>query len=149
MSVIRLTKEFRFEMAHALLGYDGPCKNIHGHSYVLEVTIIGTPSSDRTNPKHGMVMDFGDLKRIVYSQIVDKYDHALVLNREVISTESDAFLSSYEKVIYSDYQPTSENMVIDFAQVISECLPKDVKLYSLKLKETATSIAEWYASDNI
>ena len=62
MSKIRITKQFSFEAGHALYGYDGKCKNVHGHSYQLYVTVIGTPISDTTNVKYGMVIDFGDLK---------------------------------------------------------------------------------------
>ncbi|HQH18564.1 MAG TPA: 6-carboxytetrahydropterin synthase, partial [Bacteroidales bacterium] len=58
MAVIRITKEFKFEMAHALWGYDGPCKNIHGHSYYLYVTIIGSPINNPQSPKNGMVIDY-------------------------------------------------------------------------------------------
>ena len=71
MSTIRITKEFTFETAHALYGYDGKCKNIHGHSYKLAVTVIGTPITDPTNVKMGMVIDFGDLKSIVKEEVVD------------------------------------------------------------------------------
>ena len=56
MAVIRLTKEFSFEAAHALDGYDGPCREIHGHSYRLFVTVKGTPAEDASNPKCGMVL---------------------------------------------------------------------------------------------
>ena len=70
MARIRLTKEFSFESAHALEGYDGKCRHIHGHSYRLYVTIIGEPISDSVNPKYGMVMDFGDLKNIVNEEII-------------------------------------------------------------------------------
>ena len=79
MAVIRLTKEFSFEAAHALDGYDGPCREIHGHSYRLFVTVKGTPAEDASNPKCGMVLDFGVLKRIVSEEIVSHFDHALVL----------------------------------------------------------------------
>ena len=65
MATIRVTKSFTFEMAHALWNYDGPCRNIHGHSYELLVTISGHPITDENSPKLGMVMDFGDLKKIV------------------------------------------------------------------------------------
>ena len=58
-TIIRLTKEFTFEAAHALEGYDGLCREIHGHSYRLFVTVKGTPCADESNPKFGMVMDFG------------------------------------------------------------------------------------------
>ena len=69
--LIRITKEFKFEMAHALMGYDGLCRNIHGHSYGLNVTVAGYPIDEEGHPKLGMVMDFGDLKKIVRKAIVD------------------------------------------------------------------------------
>lgn len=148
MAKIRLTKEFSFEMAHALLNYDGLCKHIHGHSYKLAVTVIAEPIDDKSSPKHGMVMDFGDLKKIVNKLIVKPLDHAFVINsetpKEYYSTGNDLF----NNIKIVDYQPTCENMVIDFANRIMAELPSNVKLHSLKLNETATSFAEWYAEDN-
>ncbi len=148
-STIRITKEFKFEMAHALKGYDGLCRNIHGHSYELLVTILGKPISDSNSPKLGMVMDFGDLKKIVRSTIVDVYDHALVLNN-AYSTDLIGNLSdNFEKVIIVDYQPTSELMIADFANKIKVNLPSNVSLKYLLLRETVTSYAEWFAEDNL
>ncbi|MBK9292103.1 MAG: 6-carboxytetrahydropterin synthase [Bacteroidetes bacterium] len=144
---IRITKEFKFEMAHALLGYDGPCRNVHGHSYELSVTVIGEPIETSGHVKLGMVMDFGDLKRIVKAEVVDKFDHALVLNREMPEHITHNLDSAFEKVILLDYQPTSELMVIDFANRIAARLPDNLKLHSLRLRETATSYAEWFADD--
>lgn len=150
MAVIRLTKEFSFEMAHTLAGYDGPCREIHGHSYKLFVTIKGEPIPDPSNPKYGMVMDFGDLRRIVGKLIVDRFDHALVIRR---TEQNDSFIKSlsqnFSKVEITDYQPTCENMVSMFADIISAELPQRVELFSLKLHETATSYAEWMKSDNL
>lgn len=148
MSKIRITKQFNFETAHALYGYDGKCKNIHGHSYKLSVTVIGTPISDSTNVKYGMVIDFGDLKKIVSSEIVNKFDHATVFNKNTPHLELAKELEKRDhNVILVDYQPTSEMMLVDFAEKINNRLPENVKLHSLKLQETGTSNAEWYASD--
>lgn len=148
MSKIRITKQFNFETAHALYGYDGKCKNIHGHSYKLSVTVIGTPISDSTNVKYGMVIDFGDLKKIVSSEIVNKFDHASVFNKNTPHIELAKELEKRDhNVILVDYQPTSEMMLVDFAEKINNRLPENVKLHSLKLQETGTSNAEWYASD--
>ena len=147
MQTIRLTKEFKFEMAHALKGYDGLCRNIHGHSYELLVTVIGVPVSDTSSAKLGMIMDFGDLKKIVRKSIVDEFDHALVLSRE----SADDFKSDAEmfgRTILVDYQPTSENMLIDFASRLKNLMPANVKLHHLLLRETVTSYAEWFAEDN-
>jgi 6-pyruvoyltetrahydropterin/6-carboxytetrahydropterin synthase len=149
MSNIRITKQFSFETGHALYGYDGKCKNVHGHSYKLSVTVIGKPISDNSNVKFGMVIDFSDLKRIVKEEIVDVFDHATVFNKNTPHVELAAELENRgHHVILVNYQPTSENMVTDFAQKIKNRLPADIKLHSLKLQETDTSFAEWHTSDN-
>jgi 6-pyruvoyltetrahydropterin/6-carboxytetrahydropterin synthase len=148
MTKIRVTKSFGFETGHALYGHDGLCKNIHGHSYKLFVTVIGKPIIDANHAKNGMVIDFKDLKTIVKSEIVDVFDHAMVLNINSPHSELATVLSSQEhKVIRVDYQPTSENMVIDFANRIASKLPSHIKLFKVRLNETATAYAEWYASD--
>ena len=149
MSKIRITKKFRFEAAHALYGYDGKCKNIHGHNYKLFVTVIGVPVNDNFNAKDGMVMDFGDLKKIVNTQIIEKFDHSVIFNKNSPHKElANNLISNGHKVIMADYQPTIEQMVIDFASKIIPKLPENIKLYSLKLEETETSYSEWFASDN-
>lgn len=149
MSKIRITKQFSFETGHALYGYDGKCRNVHGHSYRLSVTVIGSPISDSNNIKFGMVIDFSDLKKIVKEEIVDVFDHATVFNKNTPHIELAKELSDRgHNVILADYQPTSEMMVIDFAQKIKKRLPQNISLHSLRLQETATSFAEWYASDH-
>ena len=149
MSNIRITKQFNFETGHALYGYDGKCKNVHGHSYKLSVTVIGKPITDNSNVKFGMVIDFTDLKKIVKEEIVDQFDHATVFNKNTPHVELARELQSRDHhVILVDYQPTSENMVVDFANRIKKRLPQEIELHSLKLQETETSFAEWYQSDN-
>lgn len=143
---IRLTKEFNFEMSHALHNYDGLCKNIHGHSYRLFVTIKGEPINDETNFKNGMVMDFGELKAIVRSEIIDCFDHSLVLPNH--SEMLAAIKTCNTKLVVLDYQPTCENFLIDFVEKISSHLPKGIELVRLCLHETANSYAEWFAEDN-
>ena len=149
MAVIRLTKEFSFEAAHALEGYDGPCRVIHGHSYRLFVTVKGDPEQNPESPKYGMVMDFGILKRIVNEQIVSRFDHALVLKGSEAGLELYRVLSArFGNIITVDYQPTCENMLTDFAARIAARLPEGITLHSLRPHETATSFAEWFAEDN-
>jgi len=149
MSNIRITKQFNFETGHALYGYDGKCRNVHGHSYKLSVTVIGNPITDTSHVKLGMVIDFSDLKKIVKEEIVTQFDHATVFNKNTPHVELAKELSERgHNVILANYQPTSENMVIDFAEKIKARLPQNIKLHSLKLQETDSSFAEWFASDN-
>lgn len=148
MAVIRLTKEFSFEAAHALDGYDGPCRAVHGHSYRLFVTVRGVPGSDGADPKCGMVMDFGVLKRIVSEEIVARFDHALILQDSPGSEPLRRLLAErFTNVAAVGYRPTCENMLADFADRIRARLPEGVALHALRLHETATSYAEWFAED--
>jgi 6-pyruvoyltetrahydropterin/6-carboxytetrahydropterin synthase len=149
MNHIRITKQFTFETGHALYGYDGKCKNVHGHSYKLSVTVIGIPIADKSNVKYGMVIDFGDLKKIVKEEIVNIFDHATVFNKNTPHIELAKELEDRgHNILLVDYQPTSEMMVIDFSKKIKKRLPSHIDLHSLKLQETDTSFAEWFDYDN-
>jgi 6-pyruvoyltetrahydropterin/6-carboxytetrahydropterin synthase len=146
MSTLRITKEFRFEGAHALTGYDGKCRHIHGHSYRLFVTVKGTPIATADHPKSGMVLDFGDLKKIVGTNIIDTFDHALILRKDAALAIEIG--NAYENVVIVDFQPTCENIAIHIAELLKEKLGKNIELYSIKLYETPTSFVEWIADDN-
>lgn len=147
--MIRITKIFSFETAHVLYGYDGKCKNVHGHSYKLFVTLKGVPIDDIHHEKNGMVMDFGDLKSVVNEEIVDVWDHAIMLNalspHQILGKDLE---KQGHKVIYCNYQPTCENMLYDIAKKIKSRLPNHVQLVYLKLHETENSYGEWLAEDN-
>ncbi|WKZ64820.1 MAG: 6-carboxytetrahydropterin synthase [Flavobacteriales bacterium] len=140
---VRVTKRFTFEMAHALRCHDGLCANIHGHSYVLDVTIAGTPAEAPGHPKDGMVIDFADLKRMV-RPIVDRFDHALFLHeRDKGAVKPDEPL--FGRVILTPWQPTCENILLAIVEELAPQLPGDAKLVAARLQETATSWAEWEA----
>jgi 6-pyruvoyltetrahydropterin/6-carboxytetrahydropterin synthase len=148
MGKIRVTKEFDFEMAHALWNYDGACRNIHGHSYRLFVTLAGTPIADNNDPKFGMVLDFKDLKEMVMGPVVDFLDHSLVVYREADGEVLSTVRTMYEKVHVFDFQPTCENLVLFIVETIQKVLNPGLELHAVKLYETATSFAEWYTEDN-
>jgi 6-pyruvoyltetrahydropterin/6-carboxytetrahydropterin synthase len=135
-------------MAHTLYEYDGLCRNIHGHSYNLEVTISGEPRNEPGHPKDGMVLDFSELKTIVKSRIVDIFDHALMVNNLVPEEQMQLLRQTTNRIIVVDFQPTSENIVIYIAEILQQHLPAGVNLFSIRLFETVTSFAEWFASDN-
>ncbi len=146
MSVLRVTKEFRFEGAHALIGYDGKCRHIHGHSYRLFVTIKGTIQTDINSPKSGMVIDFSELKRLVKKLIIEPYDHALILRSDALLAKE--ITETYCNVVITEFQPTCENLTLHFAQLIRQELPPHLTLQNVKLYETPTSFVEWTADDN-
>ncbi len=145
---IRVTKIFTWEMSHALWNYDGLCRNLHGHSYIMHVTVKGYTCDDSFSPKQGMVMDFGDLKRIVKENIVDKYDHSVVVNKMASVKELESVQQMFERLHVVDFQPTAENLVVLFARILEEKLPEGIELHCIRLYETASSFAEWCADDN-
>ncbi|MFB9121219.1 6-carboxytetrahydropterin synthase QueD [Bergeyella porcorum] len=147
--MIRITKIFTFETAHVLYNYDGKCKNMHGHSYKLFVTVKGTPINDVEHPKNGMVVDFGDIKKIVKEEIVDVWDHAVLIN--AVSPHKalgEDLEQKGHKVIYCNFQPTCENMLYEIARKIQSQLTGGVQLAYLKLHETENSYGEWFAEEN-
>ena len=147
-ALVRVTREFTFEMAHVLRNYDGPCRNVHGHSYRLFVTVAGIPSDDAGNPKCGMVIDFTDLKKIVMEKIVDVFDHSVVVSEDFDNDKLKMMSKTFGNTVIVNYQPTCENLVADFAGKLKRELPPEIILHSLKLYETTKSYAEWFASDN-
>ena len=138
-----LTKKFHFEAAHALVGYDGKCRNIHGHSYELQVTVKGMPVDEPGNPKNGMVIDFHDLKRIVNEEVVERLDHSFIIGTNMPEDFVESAKRNFDKIVCVNYQPTTENMLADFAERIKGRLPQNVELHSVRLQETRDSYAEW------
>jgi 6-pyruvoyltetrahydropterin/6-carboxytetrahydropterin synthase len=136
-------------MAHTLYEYDGLCRNIHGHSYNLEVTLAGEQRNEPGHPKDGMVMDFGDLKGIVKEHIVNRFDHSLMVNKLVSEQQIELLRKTSDRILVVDFQPTTENIVTHIAGILQQYLPADVELFSIRLYETVTSFAEWFASDNV
>ncbi len=136
-------------MAHALYGHDGPCKNIHGHTYHLSVTLIGKALQETGHPKDGMIIDFGDLKKIIHETIVQHFDHALVLNSNAPHKGLEILHQQKDKVILLPFQPSCENLILEIKnRLLDSFSDSTFKLHSIRLDETPTSYAEWFASDN-
>src|SRR5574342_639384 len=81
MEKVSITKEFTFEMAHALTGSRGECANVHGHSYKLSVTVTGKIIRKKNHPSSGMIIDFSVLKKIISNAVTNEFDHALVVSQ--------------------------------------------------------------------
>ncbi len=124
-----IRKLFRFEAAHRLPAHQGACRRLHGHSYKLEVGITGGVQRSESKPDFGMIMDFGDLKRIVEEEVISTHDHQL-LNE-----------------IYPN--PTAENMVKAIAESIQFRLPPGRFLTIVRLWETEGCYAIWRSTKAI
>lgn len=145
--MLSVTKIFHFETAHAIHGYSGPCRNIHGHSYELHVTVTSQNASDDFLKEPGFVIDFKDVKKIVNEAIVEKLDHKLIL--------SEAYIAAHPQIVANEnievwkYEPTAENILLHAKNLLLNKLPAGIVPLNLKLFETKNSYAEWnYSSAN-
>lgn len=139
--MISLTKIFRFETAHAIYGYDGPCAHIHGHSYELHVSVSAQQPVEGYLNGQGILIDFKELKTIVHENVVRKLDHKLVLSKEYLSNTTNQF--SPEGLFIFDAEPTAENLLIYVRNQLLPVIPSHIKLSALRLWETRDSFAEW------
>ncbi len=140
--MIRLTKVFHFETAHAIYGYEGQCKNIHGHSYELHVTVSGETPTSEFLPAPGFLLDFKDIKK-AGKEVVKLLDHKIVLSQDFVAVHPE--ISTHENLEIWPCEPTAENILLYVKRIFDKNLPSTVKPVQLKLYETKDSYAEWVA----
>ncbi len=131
-------------MAHAIHEYEGSCKNIHGHSYELHVSISSDFTETSYIPSPGFILDFKAIKKLVQESVVDKFDHHLLLSRDNIT--GNPSISRLENIVIFEAEPTAENLLIYIKKTLQKKLPDNIKLVHLKIFETKNSYAEWTAS---
>ncbi|MFI3256403.1 MAG: 6-carboxytetrahydropterin synthase QueD [Psittacicella sp.] len=138
-----IVKEFSFDAAHLLNAHDGKCKNLHGHTYKLQVEIESNELIE-SGPKQGMVKDFAEIKEIVKSLVVDKLDHAFLYNKTNASESSIAsvLIADNLKVFPFESRTTAEEM----SRFIFDKLKNEGKLNIKKVRlwETQGSYCEYY-----
>jgi 6-pyruvoyltetrahydropterin/6-carboxytetrahydropterin synthase len=139
--MLRLTKIFHFETAHALYGYEGACSYIHGHSYTLHVTIANQQGNDDYIPSPGIILDFKELKQMVTTAVISHFDHRLLLSEQYI--KANVVLATDNNIFVMEAEPSAENMLIFIRGALEKVLPVGIRLAALKLFETADSYAEW------
>ncbi|MBK6263999.1 6-carboxytetrahydropterin synthase [Marivirga sp. S37H4] len=134
--MLSITKEFRFEAAHRISNHGGDCKNLHGHSYILYVTVSAEEPDEQD-----MLIDFKLLKSIVKEQVLNHFDHVLILKRNKPNEALQALTD--QKICWFEHEPTVERMLLFIRDALIHALPTTVQLYKLKLYETASSFGEW------
>lgn len=123
--MVSVTKTFRIEAAHHLPNHKGKCRFLHGHSYKLEVTVVGPLNLDPGSAECGMIIDFSRLKKIVQENIIEVYDH------QNLNEHMD--------------NPTAENLCVMWGRAIQKHLPHGLYVKSCKVWETHDSYAEYTA----
>lgn len=142
--MLQITKIFRFEMAHAIHGYPGKCKDIHGHSYELHVTVTSYDKNKNFLPGAGLIIDFRELKHIVNDGLIRQLDHKLILSGDFMKAHP---VAQADNLIQWEHEPSAENILIYIQQLLREKMPPHTRLIKLKLFETNDSYAEWINID--
>lgn len=141
--MLTLTKIFRFEAAHAIHGYAGKCRHIHGHSYELHVTVAHQEPVHDFIGGQGILIDFKEIKSIMQDTLV-MLDHKLILSKKYLAEHTRQF--SDEEILVFEVEPTAENLLLFLRNRIVPVLPKGFMIHKLVLWETRDSYASWLAS---
>ncbi len=134
--MIKIGKEYRWEMSHRLQFYDGLCKNIHGHSYKMIIELEGEAD------KNGIVLDFFKIDEIV-KPILKVYDHCFTINRND-SEMRDFLINNNFKIVELDFNTTSENLAKHFANLLKGNFSQfaNLSFLTVKVYETIDAYAE-------
>lgn len=133
----QLTTHASFDSAHFLSGYEGKCRNLHGHRWKLEVTVSSEKLAEEGQIR-GMIVDFGELKRDV-KNLADEFDHCLIMERGTLKEKTMIALMEEEfRIIQVEFRPTAENFARYFYERMKE-LGYQVSL--VKVYETPNNMA--------
>ncbi len=137
-----ITKEFTFDMGHRLPNHSGKCRNIHGHTYKLQISIDGIIKNTDGDSDEGMVVDFGVVKGIVKTFIDETMDHYFMAHNKDIEVVDFIAKQGFALTVVP-FVPTAENMVNWIYDNLSGSFEKHgVRIANIKLWETPTSFAD-------
>ncbi len=139
--MLQLTKIFQFETAHAISGYEGLCRNIHGHSYELHVTVRARNLKAGFIDKPGFLVDFKEIKAVVKEEIVNYFDHRLFVSAAYLASHPS--IADLENLEVWDYEPSAENILLFILEKLNRAFPEQIYIHNMRLYETSTSYAEW------
>ena len=142
--MLTVTKTVRFDAAHILTNHQGMCRNLHGHTYRVDVSVRRSAAASGSGVPSDMVIDFKDLKKVIEDTVVSRYDHAFIYN-ETSPAESEiaAVVSKHGmRVVALPWRSTAENLARHFFAELSARLEG---VSSVKVWETPDSCAEYSA----
>jgi len=141
-----ITRKLEFDAGHRITTHNSQCRHLHGHRYVIEITLSGDIITDEGVAEQGMVMDFSEVKRIAKTQLVDQWDHAFLVYSGDTSVIN--FLQTIEdhKTVVFDSQPTAEHLAITAFSILDEAYQdsygNQLRLEQVRLFETPNCWAD-------
>ncbi len=140
MPEVTITRRLEFDAGHRIPDHKSKCRNLHGHRYVLEITLAGNIIDRPGASSHGMVMDFSDVKEIAKRELVDQWDHAFLVWRE--DKVFHEFLSTLpdHRTVVLDSPPTVEHLANEAFRLLAKAYAaryeNDLRLEAVTLYET-------------
>ena len=143
---MEITTRLEFDAGHRIPHHNSQCRNLHGHRYVIEITLGGDIIKKEQTSENGMVMDFSDVKRIARESVVDVWDHAfLVYEKDGVVLDFLNTLPDHKTVIFKEV-PTAENMAAEAFRILQDkyqdTYGNHLKLMRVRLYETPNSWAD-------
>lgn len=142
---MKIIKEIQWDMGHRITNHRSQCRNLHGHRYKAEICVEGDLIGEKGSSDEGMVIDFGDIKKIATKHIHDKLDHGFMVWNKDKSLLEFFKENSNQKHVVVPFVPTSENIAayifIQLDKRLEDKYGTGLKLHSTKLWETPTSAA--------
>ena len=143
-----ITRKIEFDAGHRIPDHRSLCRNVHGHRYILEVTVEGDLNTKAGASDSGMVVDFGELKQMMVKTIDAKWDHSfLVYEGDKVALKALKLFGPKHRTVVLPVIPTVENLVGLIAEQLEEAMRKRkitaYELYRVKLWETPNCYAEW------
>ena len=147
--MIQITKSIEWDMGHRVPNHRSKCRNPHGHRYRMELTLTGNIIRTPGDSSEGMVLDFGDIKKIMMNEIHDVLDHGFMIyeHDQILADFFALKASEHFKVIMVPFVPTVENISNWCYQRLSKSLPENVWIYNVRLYETPNSWADCNTQD--
>ncbi len=149
---MEITTRLEFDAGHRIPNHKSQCRNLHGHRYVIEITLNGAIIAEENLSENGMVMDFSDVKRIAKERLVNLWDHAfLVFKKDTAVLDFLNSLPDHKTVIFPTV-PTAENMAAEAFRILNneyqDTYGTQLKLVRVRLYETPNNWADANGATN-
>jgi len=146
---MQITRRLEFDAGHRIPNHKSQCRHLHGHRYVLEVTLRGDVVRDDQSPADGMLMDFGDVKTIAKTHVVDPWDHAFLAWKEDRAIVDFLATLPDHKTVLLDVVPTAENLAAIACKILAplyqDSYGNHLQLEKVRLYETPNCWADAFA----
>ncbi len=144
--MLTITRKLEFDAGHRIPDHKSQCRNLHGHRYTLEITLVGAVIHEEGSSDNGMIMDFSDVKAMAKQHLVDVWDHAFLVYAKDATVREFLQTIPGHKTVIIDSIPTVENLAQTAFNILKAAYQDrygtGLRLHKLVLHETPNCWAE-------